>query len=518
MKQPPGCRRTLALVAACLSTLTGTAVRADEIGDTFSKFDRAMATFNPLGEYVRKPIERALPRLTFRGALRQWSDVLIDSDDRVGFREQDFRFLQLQNLLELETFYNVAPGLDINAVTHAMYDGVYDWQHSSGLYADRLDRTNELYDNAERILRELYVSYRTPGFDLMLGKQQVIWGKMDGQFIDIINGMDRRESVQLETEDYELRRLPTWMANTTFHFGRNSLQLLYIFDFEQDRQPAPGSPWFSPLIPPPGPGSDIVLPVKRVESGDFGDHEFGLRFDRSAGALTYGMIYAYLWDKNPVNHVVGTETIGGTTLLRLQPRHERLHHVGITADYATTLSDIPWMGTLPAVFRLEALWTKGVRFVDFTKQAAARAGVATDGTAQHDTLRAAVAAEFGLPANTTMILQTSYYHTFGWNPALGYGFGGGFADEWSLIPVFYLSRPFAFTRDRLSAQFTAFPVISGPDREWQGIKTKLRVKYKFSQFVSGQLIYNGYDAGDPTDLYGQYDEWDNFGWELSYEF
>ena len=510
----PGARWPLVIAACAIAQ----APCAAEMSDLVSKFDRTMATFDPLGKHVRKPIERAVPRLTFKGAFRQWSDVLVDEDDTVGFRTQDFRFLQLQNLFELETSYAVAPGLDVNAVTHAMYDGVYDWQESDGLFADRLDRTAELYDDSERILREFYVSYRTPRFDLLLGKQQVIWGKMDGQFIDIINGMDRRESVQLETEDYELRRLPTWMANTTFHFGRNSLQVLYIFDFEQDRQPLPGSPWFSPLIPPVTANSDIVLPTKRVESGDFGDHEFGLRFDRSAGALTYGMIYAYMWDKNPVGHVVGTEVRGGNTLLQLQPRHERLHHLGVTTDYATTLQDIPWMGTLPAVFRLEALWSRGVRFTDADKQAAARAGIATDGTAQHDTLRAAVAAEFGLPANTTMILQTSYYHTFGWNPRLGYGFGGGIGDEWTLVPLLYLSRPFAFTRDRLSANFTAFPVLSGPDNGWQGIKTKLRVKYKFSQFVSAQLVYNGYDAGAPTDFYGQYDEWDNFGWELSYEF
>ena len=62
------------------------------------------------------------------------------------------------------------------------------------------------------------------------------------------------------------------------------------------------------------------------------------------------------------------------------------------------------------------------------------------------------------------------------------------------------------------------PVVGGPSADWQGIKTKLRLKYKFSQFVKGQLIYNGYDSGSDTDLYGQYDEWDNFGWELSYEF
>jgi hypothetical protein len=159
-----------------------------------STVDRAMATFNPIGKYVRNPIERAVPRLNFRGAFRQWSDVLIDTDNQVGFRQQDFRFAQLQNLLELEMSYALAPGLEVNAVTHAMYDGVYDWQNSGGLFADRNDRTVELYDNAERIMRELYVSYRRPDFDLLVGKQQVIWGKMDGQFIDIINGMDRREA------------------------------------------------------------------------------------------------------------------------------------------------------------------------------------------------------------------------------------------------------------------------------------------------------------------------------------
>jgi len=376
-----------------------------------------------------------------------------------------------------------------------------------------------VYDDAERILREAYVSYRTPSFDLIVGKQQVIWGKMDGQFIDIVNAMDRRESVQLESEDYDTRRLPTWMANTTLHFGRNSLQLLYIVDFEHDRQPLPGSPWFSPQIPPASLSPDLTLPVDRPEGSDFSDHEFGMRFDRSAGGLTYGFIYAYLWDKNPVDHVVGSFNAGGQTALQLQPRHERLHHVGVTADYATTLPQLPWVGSLPAVFRMEALWTKGVRFVDFDKRAAARAGsTLTDGTTQHDTLRAAVAAEFGMPANTTLIFQPSYYHTFGWNRSLGFGFGGGFGDEWTVIPVVFMSRPFAITRDRLSVQFTAFPVMSGPELDWQGLKTKLRVKYKFSQFVSSQLIYNGYDTGLPNELYGQYDEWDNIGWEINYEF
>ena len=61
-----------------------------------------------------------------------------------------------------------------------------------------------------------------------LGKQQLAWGKMDGQFIDIVNGMDKREFVQLESDDYEIRRLPTWMANSTFYFGNNTTTFICI--------------------------------------------------------------------------------------------------------------------------------------------------------------------------------------------------------------------------------------------------------------------------------------------------
>ncbi len=179
---------------------------------------------------------------------------------------------------------------------------------------------------------------------------------------------------------------------------------------------------------------------------------------------------------------------------------------------------MPYVNTLPTVFRVEALYTNGVRFADFGKLAAARAGANLDGTSKRDTLRAAVAVEFGLPARSTFIVQGSLFYTFDWKNTLGPGFGGGIGDEWTVIPVANFSRPFAFTRDRLSMELTLFPVVSGPQADWQGLKTKLRFKYKFSQFVTGQLIYNGYDSGDDTDLYGQYEEWDNFGWELSYEF
>jgi hypothetical protein len=96
--------------------------------------------------------------------------------------------------------------------------------------------------------------------------------------------------------------------------------------------------------------------------------------------------------------------------------------------------------------------------------------------------------------------------------------GGSFGDEWALIPVVYLARPFAFTRDRLSVQFTAFPALSGANRDGLGLKTQLRGKYKLLQFVSSQLIYNRYDTSDATDADGQHGRRDNFGRDVNYQF
>ena len=506
--------------------------QASLFGDYWSRFDRFLATFDPAGRYVRQPIEKQIPALTFKGFYRQWSDVLLTGDKRVANRDKDFRFLQLQNLFELEMHYQVSPNIEITNRDHFLYDGVYNWQDSAGLFAPRRTETLRDYHNFDRIVRELYVSYRTHSLDVVLGKQQVAWGKMDGQFIDIINPMDRRESVQLEASDFEYRRIPTWMANVTYFFGANSLNLLYIPNFEQDRQAVLGSPWFPPSNSPrdtvakTNPAilegradaqGDEIRRRKRPSAWDWGDHEYGARLDVSMEPLTWGLIYFYAWNDNPNNFIVGPLNPSTHTVI-FQPRYTRLHHFGITADYASSLSHVPIVGELPLVLRVEGLWTKGVHFADTVRISNARAGHLNSGLITRDTLRAAVALEFAFPGNTSVIFQPSFYYTFDWRQTLGPGFGGGVGDEWSLLPVFFIERPFRFTRDRLRLSLTIYPYLSGPVRGWQGLKTKAVASYNFSQFITGKLIYTTYSSGGPTDVYGQYDKWDNIGWEISYAF
>jgi hypothetical protein len=482
---------------------------------------------------VRQPVEKQIPALTFKGFYRQWSDINLHSNQRVGNRDKDFRFQQLQNLLELEIHYQISPNIEVTNVNHFLYDGVYNWQDSSGLFAPRVSETARVYHNFERIVRELYLSYRTHSLDVVLGKQQIAWGKMDGRFIDLINPMDLREAVQLEASDFEYRRIPTVMANVTYYFGANSLNLLYIPNFEQDRFPAPGSPWFSPRIPPrdtvlkgivdgrivPTTGS-IVRKRKRPSAGDWGDHEYGARLDVSMEPLTWGLIYFYAWNDQPTNFIVGRQVNDEIIRPIIQPRHTRLHHIGVTADYATALSGMPLVGELPFVLRVEGLLSKGVKFTDRRLQQAALNGADFNGVISRDTLRAAIALEFALPGNTTFILQPSLFYTFNWrNSLVSGGFGGATAgNEWNLLPVVFVERPFRFTRDRLRIGHTVFPFFGAPNKHFEGIKNKLVISYNLSQFITVRLIYTTYDGGGRNDAFGQYDKWDNIGWEVSYEF
>jgi hypothetical protein len=236
------------------------------------------------------------------------------------------------------------------------------------------------------------------------------------------------------------------------------------------------------------------------------------------GALTWGLIYYYAWSRSPDDYIIGRDASGPTPILIFERRHSRLQHYGVTADYATALSSVPVVGYLPLVLRVEALLTRNVRFVDYAKQAIARAGLVNSGLSERDTLRAALAFEFALPGNTSVIFQPSFYGTFNWRDTFGLGFGGAFGDEWALVPLLYVERPIRATRDRLRLGGTITPYYSGPDRGFQGVKLKLNVAYEFSQFIKGKLVYTSFSGGDGSDAYGQYRKWDTIGVELQYEF
>ncbi|MBV1930319.1 MAG: hypothetical protein KUG71_01275 [Porticoccaceae bacterium] len=516
-----------------LGLILSCAFESQAASDAFGSFERKLATFDPGGRYLTKPLERRLPGLSINGSYFLWADSLVSGQEGIGFRDRDFSTVQAQSVFELELNYRLSPGMEITSINHFLYDSVYDIEDADGLYADRVDEAFQKYDDFNRIARELYFSYRTAKLDMVLGKQQIAWGKMDGQFIDLINSMDLRESVQLEASDYELRRLPMWMANMTYYFEDVSLNVLWIPDFEANLNPGYGAPWSSPLLPPGDANASInepllnnrsnaagdrVLQTQRPDWQHFSDHQFAARIDVANGALTWGLVYYYAFERDPVQNISGRFTDATGDHLIIEPEHERLHHFGITSDYAWVMSGVPGIGALPVVFRAEALYTKDAHFTDFFGMAAARAGLMSSGVSKHDTVRGALAFEFAMPANVTAIFQPSFYYTFDWRRGLGAGFGGAIGDRWNFIPVIFVERPVRATRDRLKLNVTLSPYFSGPDRGYQGSKTKLVASYEFSQYIKGSFIYTDYSGGNNDDLFGQYHKYDNVGIEFQYEF
>ena len=84
-------------------------------------------------------------------------------------------------------------------------------------------------------LRELYVDTQLGGWDMRLGKQQVVWGTADGiKLLDIINPTDYRELNQNAMED---SRIPVWMINAERYIGDRANVQLIVSQAETNKVP-----------------------------------------------------------------------------------------------------------------------------------------------------------------------------------------------------------------------------------------------------------------------------------------
>ncbi len=90
-------------------------------------------------------------------------------------------------------------------------------------------------------IREMYVDLWFGKFDLRIGKQQVVWGKADGVFInDIVNPMDLRYFLM---QDFADIRQGSGMVKANAYLCSWGLEALFIPKFEPYQFAEQGSPW-----------------------------------------------------------------------------------------------------------------------------------------------------------------------------------------------------------------------------------------------------------------------------------
>ena len=477
-----------------------------------SKLDASLSEFNPIGHHLIDPINKAVPRLHLKGFIRLDANFNVHRDDHsigIGQVDKDWRAQKTEWLLELEGSYKLTENWSFHAITHFLYDTSYDWQHSRGLYADRVDRTSHYYHKGEQILREFYLKGFWGNFDFYLGKQQVVWGKMEGRVLDIVNPQDLREYPPADwQDDYEYRRIPLWMANVTYHWSDYSLQTLWIPDFEGNYGPTPGSPYFPPFINIPS-----IAAFKNTDkpSYAFKDHQWGVRFNMTKGRWEYSLVYFYTWSHSPTNFKRYYRLVSpkqGLINLLVEPKHTRLHQFGGNVETSFYWLGRDWVVTNEILYTLNKYYSvDNESLLPWNLE---------DGVVKKDEIF------FGsrwmtnfFDGELNVIVQPLLRYIVGFNHNLS---SPGTNQELMYGTLLVLSKSYEFTADRLNTTYFMLGFANAhPSSKTEGWRHLLEVRWKVSDYISTMLYYEWYN-GDHMGIYGAYNKYDNAGMKIKYEF
>ena len=174
----------------------------------------------------------------------------------------------------------------------------------------RNDGTSGEYD-FETSFREAYVDLFFSNVEFRLGKQQVVWGKADGVFInDIVCPLDMSMFL---LQDFDNIRMGLPMAKANLYLGNWMLEGLWIPKFEPWQFAEAGSDWEFTLSVPPDtvlvsmeelwvPNAihlnDEILPIGNQENS-----EFGLRFSTFLLGADLSLLYLNGYSDHPVAQV-----------------------------------------------------------------------------------------------------------------------------------------------------------------------------------------------------------------------
>lgn len=172
------------------------------------------------------------------------------------------------------------------------------------------DILNDVADSAITILnlREAYLDIYSSFVDFRIGKQQVVWGKADGYFInDIVNPLDLSYFL---LQDFDDIRMATTMLNTKLYFGNHSLEVLVIPEFKPTKINFKGDWGFerpdSIEIPAPPQYSVSTIRIPLVYQKDsipknsLRRAEYGLRFNTFLLGTDLSIIYLKVREDKPI--------------------------------------------------------------------------------------------------------------------------------------------------------------------------------------------------------------------------
>ncbi len=237
-------------------------------------------------------------------------------------------------------------------------------------------------------IRDLYVETELGDTLLRLGKQQIVWGRLDGiKVLDVLNPQDFREFI---LEDFGESRIGLWSAYLDASLGSWRAELAVVPDGTGHVIPDPGA-WFELRAPRFrfGAGNDQPgLPLTtESRAHDFDSTAAGLRLSRSIGRVDLSLVGYSGIDPEPLGRI--TSDGAGPVVERY---FERRQLAGFSAE----------TGIGSAVLRVEYA-------IQPDRVFNLRTASSLD-TAELDQHRAAVGVDFSLPGsifiNAQFLLDT----------------------------------------------------------------------------------------------------------------
>jgi hypothetical protein len=177
-------------------------------------------------------------------------------------------------------------------------------------------------------IRDAYVEHTLDNGVLRLGKQQIVWGKLDGiKVLDVLNPQSLREFI---LDEFSESRISLWSAYLDVTLGPWRTEFALIPDNTGHAIPMPGA-WFELTAPRyrfgANPGDPTLPVVTHRDSVSASTSAYAIRLSRQFGALEVGaMAYSGL-DHEPLGRLV--DSSGEMYVERF---YERRDVLGLSAE------------------------------------------------------------------------------------------------------------------------------------------------------------------------------------------
>ena len=154
-------------------------------------------------------------------------------------------------------------------------------------------------------LRDFYMELRSENGLTRIGKQQIVWGRLDGiKVLDLVNPQDYREFI---VDDFGSSRIGLWSAYFDYSVGDWRAELALVPDGTGHAIPAGGA-WFELTAPrfrygaAPGQPAPLVATARPGHALD--DSAAGLRLSRQLGAAEFSAVAYTGTDPEPLGRLV----------------------------------------------------------------------------------------------------------------------------------------------------------------------------------------------------------------------